>query len=190
MTDPSLYWQKISAIGQVAGAIATFAAVVVSLWLSLRIQRPRLKLIVGERLLLDAGQIKQRLLVFQIANIGDRTVHVKSFGWRTGRLNWGPMFLRRQQAIQQFITKAPPFELPPFADLSSYTEMATMLQYCRKRANDPFFSRDWPLLGRLSTTILASVNTAEGYTFYARLELATLNKFVEAEIEALNKPSP
>lgn len=185
MTDPSLYWQKISAIGQVAGAIATFAAVAVSLWLSLRIQRPRLKLIVGERLIFADEQLDQRVLMFQIANVGDRTIQVKGFGWRTGRLSWGPRSLRRKYAVQVFDRAVLPIVLQPAESAQYFADMKIVLAHCRERTAEPFFSRDWPIFGRQAVTIWASISTSEGYNFYVRLELATCRNLVQAEIEAL-----
>lgn len=87
------FWEKISAIGQVAGAIATFAAVVVSLYIARRGRVPRLSLKVGERLTIGGGLPEQRLLMFSVTNMGERPVYVRQLGWRNGWLPHGPAWL-------------------------------------------------------------------------------------------------
>lgn len=55
MEEATLFWTKVAAIGQVAGAIATAAAVIVSLWIAFHGRKPRLKLTVGMRGLCGFG---------------------------------------------------------------------------------------------------------------------------------------
>jgi hypothetical protein len=89
MEETALYWTKVAAIGQVAGAVATAAAVMVSLWIALHGRKPRIKLVVGKRLVIGGGIPELSVLMFNIANAGERPVHINGIGWRTGWLYWG-----------------------------------------------------------------------------------------------------
>ena len=190
--DDQLFWTIVAAVGQVAGAVATFAAVVVSLYLATSARKPRVKLRVGERLIIGGGVDDQRVLMFSVANVGERNVHVRTLGWRTGRLGWGPQWLKRQAAVQ--LTGGvpggtdPPYELLPGAEISSHAEMGNILTYCLERADRPFFTRDIPWLGRRRTTVRAFISTADGYVIHVRPERGLLDALVQAEKAALNPP--
>jgi hypothetical protein len=191
MGADELYWTKVAALGQVAGAAATFLAVLLSLYLATYGRRPRLKLTVGERLIITQGQAGHiRVLNFSVANAGERPVHIRGIGWRTGWLRWGPAFLRTQAAVQLTgglgIGKEPPYELQPGAEVSSFTLLQTMLGKIAEKAGSPFFARDWPVLGRRRTRIRAYAYTADGYTFRVKAEPSLSAKLYEAEL--LRKP--
>lgn len=190
--DDQLFWSIVAAVGQVTGAIATFAAVVVSLYLATSARKPRVKLRVGERLIIGGGADDQRVLIFSVANVGERSVHVRTLGWRTGRFRWGPQWLKRQAAVQLTdgvpYGTSPPYELLPGAEISSYAEMGNVLTYCRERADRPLFTRDVPWLGRRRTAVRAFVSTADGYVIHVRAERALIDALVQAEKDALNQP--
>lgn len=182
-------WEKIAAIGQVAGAIATFLAVVVSLLIAFYGRRPRLRLAVGERHIYENGEKHKELLMFEVANAGERPVHIRGFGWRTGWLSWGPKCTSRQPAVQIFggvgLGAEPPFEIQPGAATASYADMANVAEYCRQRQKSPLFTRDWPILGRRMTRTRAYAYTADGYTIVVKPERALLQKLASAEKDAL-----
>jgi hypothetical protein len=193
MEDPTLYWTKVAAIGQVAGAIATATAAIVSLWIAFHGRQPRLKLIVGIRIVIGGGAPELAVLMFNIANAGERPVHVNGIGWRTGWLRWGPQFLTRRAAVQltgvpQLGDLAPPFEIQPGAAVATYALMANILSYARERAPEPFYSRDWPLLGRKLTRVRAYAYTADGHTVTAKPERSLLLELASAEAEAVVAP--
>ena len=188
--DDQLFWTIVAALGQVAGAIATFAAVVVSLCLATSARRPRVKLRVGERLIIGGGADDQRVLMFSVANVGERNVQVRTLGWQTGWFRWGPQWLKRQAAVQ--LTGGvpggidPPYELLPGAEITSVAEMGNILTYCLERAGRPLFTRDIPWLGRRSTIVRAFISTADGYVIHVRPEQTLLDVLVQAEKAALN----
>lgn len=191
--DDQLFWSIVAAVGQVAGAIATFAAVAISLYLAVSARRPRLKVRVGERLIIGSGVDDRRVLMFSVANVGERNVHIRTLGWRTGRLRWGPKWLARQAAVQ--LTGGvqggidPPYELQPGAEGSSHADMGNILNYCRERADRPFFTRDLPWFGRRGTGIRAFVSTADGFVIQVRPEKALIHALIQAEKDALNVPA-
>lgn len=190
MSNPDIYWQKISAIGQIAGAVATFLAVAVSLWTSQRSTKPKLSIKVGERLIIGTSpwDDQVRVLMFSIANVGERTAHINGVGWRTGWLRFGPSYLRRKTAIQMVgstgIGKEPPFEVLPAAEASCYALMQSVQDAAQNNVATPFFTRDWPFLGRRKTVVWGWVSTAEGYTFFAKLEPNAHEKISASEIDA------
>ena len=150
MEDPTLYWTKVAAIGQVAGAIATFAAAVVSLVIAFPSRKPRIKLTVGKRVVFCGGKIEAVLLMFDIANAGERPVHVNGIGWETGWLRWGPKFIAKQFAVQltgmpQYGSGPPPFEIQPGAAVQTYALMENVLEHARERGKNR--SREIGFLG-------------------------------------------
>ena len=189
MSGPELFWTKVGAISQAAAAIGTFIAVVVSLWLATYGRRPRLKLTVGERLIMGGGQDDVRLLMFSVANAGERPVFVRGIGWRTGWFRWGPAFLKRQFAVQLSggvpQSKEPPYELAPGASAETYMLMDNILEWTRKKSGSPFFTRMWPVLGRRTTAIWGYAYTADGATIHARVETPLFLKLVKAETEGV-----
>lgn len=77
--DPYRLWEVI---GVWAGAAATFAAVVVSLWLGLRSDRVWLRISVGKRVVVDLGGKQQPdIVLIAITNLGIRPVRITAIGW-------------------------------------------------------------------------------------------------------------
>ena len=93
--DESILWEKVAAIGQVAGAVATFAAVVVSLWIARSERRAHIKARAGLRLIAygDGSPFEDAISIL-ITNHGMWPVHVSSVGWKTGWLGVGPEWLK------------------------------------------------------------------------------------------------
>lgn len=148
---------------------------------------------VGIRLVYGGGAPELAVLMFNIANAGERPVHVNGIGWRTGWLRWGPQFLSRRAAVQltgvpQLGNVAPPFEIQPGAAAATYALMENVLSYARERAAEPFYSRDWPLLGRKLTRVRAYAYTADGHTVTVKPEKSLLLDLGRAESEALEAP--
>ncbi len=185
-----LCWSMVSAIGQVAGSIGTFAAVVVSLIIAFRAGKPRIRLKVGERLIFPIPDI--HVLMFEVANAGDRPFHVRGIGWRTGWLRYGPSCLRRKSAVQitnqvGYIASAdPPYELQPGEAKSSYRLIEDMLEGVAER-EETFFTRDWPFLGRRATKVRAYAYTADGHEISVSPEESLLKILVEAEKRVISK---
>lgn len=98
--DPMLFWTTAAAIGQIAGAVATAAAVIVSLWIVLSERREKLRLAVGHRLIIERGQAHVDVVVFDITNFGLFPVRISSFSWRVGWSKRGPLWARHETAIQ------------------------------------------------------------------------------------------
>jgi hypothetical protein len=183
--DPQNFWTIVAAIGQVAGAIATFGAVLVSLHIARDSRRPRAQVRVGERLIIG-GTVRQiEVLMFSVANVGTRTFHVRSIGWKTGFLRWGPQCLKQQFAIQLtggvIGSREPPFEVLPGAEISSYCLMSNVQERTRENVERPFFSRDFSLIGRRGVPVWGVVYTADGHNFEVRAERSLVQQLVVSE---------
>src|SRR6266478_2015919 len=78
-------------LGTWAAALATFSAVVVSLRLARQAERPRLRVSVEHRLLLDPAEIRdpenvrpeemRDMIYFEAVNVGMTRVRINSVGW-------------------------------------------------------------------------------------------------------------
>ncbi len=158
--DQTLVWTKVAAIGQVAGAIATFAAVWVSLWLARSERRPHIKAQAGLRLLFDGyGSPFEDTISIRITNHGLRPVRISSLGWRTGWLGRGPKWLAFQHAVQTcnspMAGQAPPFDLGPGQDASLNLPTEPFKKVGEMR--DTFFNRKLPWKAKPSPTKICVV---------------------------------
>lgn len=153
ITAQTLLWTKIAAIGQVAGALATAAAVVISLWVVLSERRVRLKVEIGIRVIIGGDPLD--VVSFSIANVGQRTVVINSVGWRTG---WGlpgillrfndslPAWMQQQWALQipsnNLASHRLPATLEPGNSIVVFVEVEHFLKDEEKR--ESFFRRKLP----------------------------------------------
>jgi hypothetical protein len=189
MTDHELFWTKLSAIGQLLGAAATFAAVAVSLWIVLSERSPKLKVKAGERLTIGGGLPEQRLLMISITNVGQRIAHIRTVGWRSGAWPWQrPKFLCRQYAVQMpgdtGLGRDPPFTIEPGEEISVYLNLDHYLARIRELDRDPMFSRAWPVLGLRRTRTWVWAGTADGMTARGPVEEPLIRLLVDAERNA------
>jgi hypothetical protein len=86
--DPYRLWEVL---GTWAAAVGTIAAVVTSLWIALRRERPRLRVRADQRLLVEPSQIRDRaavkpdempeFLYVEVTNVGMPSARIVSIGW-------------------------------------------------------------------------------------------------------------
>lgn len=81
--DPIVFWTAFGAIGATAGAIATFAAVVVALWQTKLSYKKKLKLSFTDDIAVvpDQGSTVYRFIGVAATNIGNRDVVIQSWGF-------------------------------------------------------------------------------------------------------------
>jgi hypothetical protein len=102
----TLLWTQIAAIGQVAGALATTAAVIVSLYIAISDRKYALGVSVGIRLLFAGeGSSEEKLVAYSVMNTGQHPFRINSIGWRTGWVSGlfrriAPRFIHTRHAIQ------------------------------------------------------------------------------------------
>lgn len=179
-------WEAVAALGQVAGAVATFAAVVVSLHLARRSGRPILRVSAREHMILS-GENTDHVITFSVQNLGDRPAEVRSLGWRTGWLKWGPDWLRFKYAIQMFDARhmvlRPPYPIAPGSEVSSYIGRDNMFEHAKRFGETgPIFTRKFPW-GVMTAKTVVLAYTADGYTFRGEVDRSMLEKIAAAERE-------
>jgi hypothetical protein len=146
-----LFWVEVDAIGQVAGAIATFAAVLTALYFALREQSLRIRVSAGLwKLVNDSGVTP--VITITIDNIGLRKVGITSIGWTTGY--FGRFFrlfprLRVRSAHQMddytwAINPRFPWLLEPGESRSTHFKRAELLkEFHRAQEGDLFRRVPW-----------------------------------------------
>lgn len=146
----ALFWEKVAALGQVAGAIATFAAVCVSLWLAHSERRAHLKVRAGLQMtFVGDGSPFEDVISIKITNHGLRPTHISQVGWRTGWVQCGPRWLAFQYAAQMFdhpisviSGPRPPFGLGPGEEATLILSPEPFKKGGEMR--DTFFNRHFP----------------------------------------------
>lgn len=176
--DETIYWTQIGAIGQIAGSIATFIAVAVSLWIVLSERKENIRLSVGERLIVP-GDLNGPLSVisFNVINMGLIPVRITSFGWQIGWLRRGPSFLKVRYAIQTggqgLPGQEPPFDLLPGHSQSFLIDRKNFYENLNK--NDFFGFRSSKHFRPIYPKVCGSVHTARGTTVVVTVEQTLKN---------------
>lgn len=188
MMAEELFWTKWSAIAQILAAIGTLAAVVVSLYLARRGEKPKLVLTAGIRLIISPGEEGPfpRIVDITVRNKGVLSAHVSQYGWQTGvwRLKW-PSWLARQYAVQNAGQTGhgvdPPFELPPGQRRSSVLDYENFLNGIEGMSGAPFFARNWPLFGLRPAPTYIVAYLESGLSIKAAIESGLAKALFEAE---------
>jgi hypothetical protein len=184
MDDAILFWTQVGAIGQLVGAIATAAAVIVSLWVVQSDRRAQIKIWASLMVTFAGdGSPYEDVIVIRITNHGLRLVRVTTVGWRTGWWSSGPSWLRYKHAVQMFdrpvsqlSSPSPPFDLEPGREISLYLQPDTYTE--RPDLRDEFFNRKLPLASKGTPTkvcVHVSMVAAKAVTTRVR---PTLEKFL------------
>lgn len=150
--DPVTWWTAFGAIAQAAGALATFAAVVVSLWVVSSERALKAKGSAGIRVhFVGDGTPGTYTVGIEVLNVGLRPFHVSSVGWRTGWSRFGPEIIRFRYAIQNttmMLHKRPsPHIVDPGRDEGWYSLVADMKVHADGEAARELFKRRLPILG-------------------------------------------
>lgn len=185
--EESLFWTKMAAIGQAAGAVATFAAVVVSLWIAHSERRAHVRVTAGLRVLMSRPA--QDVISILVTNHGLRPVRVSAIVWRTGWLRYGPKWLTFQQAVQTFdapisqmSSVQPPFDLGPGQDANLHLPTAPFTEHPDLRLD--FFNRRLPFRRKPTPTkICVEVHLVAAKKSVARVE-KSLAKFLATGVIA------
>lgn len=172
MDQALLFWTKIGALGQLAGALATFLAVLVSLYVIVTDRREGVKLVVGERKIIGGG-INLDVISFEITNVGARPFVINSIGWRTGWFKRGPKSLRHKWAIQVGDNSVLSTQLPYVlqqGQSASVTIPTNMFFQNNSKEKSLFHPRKIFKSINVGTNIHGFVNTALGTAKIARVE--------------------
>jgi hypothetical protein len=115
--DHVTWWTAFGAIAQALGAIATFAAVIVSLRIASAQRSLRASASVGILVTFEGdGSPGEYHVGFNVLNQSMQSIHVSSLGWRTGWIRKAPQALGFRWAVQSGIGDEAikcPYELAP-----------------------------------------------------------------------------
>lgn len=170
--DSVVWWTAFGAIAQALGALATFAAVTVSLWVVLSERSMRGRASSGIRVMFAGdGTPGIYMVAIETLNTGLRPFQVTSVGWRTGWLSRGPKSLRYRFAIQNtsmMLHQRPgPHIVEPGRNEAFYSRVSDMKQHGRGDAGDEMFRHKMRFLG--DAPIWAMVNITGRKPLYARV---------------------
>jgi hypothetical protein len=188
--DETLFWTKVAAIGQVAGAVATFAAVGVALWIARSERRTYIKVSACMRLcFVGDGSPFEDMISILITNHGQRLVRISSVGWRTGWMRYGPKWLKFQYAFQKFdhpvslmSSPVPPLDLGPGQEVSLHLSPDSFKKGGELR--DTFFNRRFPFRRKVSPTkVCVVVSIVAAKAVVTRVERG-LEKFLATGVIA------
>ena len=161
-TNPTEWWTAFGAFAQAAGALATFAAVAVSLWVVLSERAMRAQASAGIKVMFAGdGTPGVYMVGIDILNIGVRPFHVSSVGWRTGWLSRGPKALHFRHAIQNpsmMLNPAPgPHIVEPGRNQGFYTKVGDMKSADAEASRTEMFARRVPILGEASIRAMVHI---------------------------------
>lgn len=147
-TDAAIWWTGFGAIAQAIGALATFAAVAVSLWIALSERRIRARCR-ADIVVISAGDGSplQYMVGIHVRNDGFRTFQVTGVGWRTGWASWGPKALQYRSAMFDTTDGGPwPRIIAPGQEQWFYVPIAKVAQ---SESRAELFGRKMPILGEV-----------------------------------------
>lgn len=172
--------QKIQvwvAIGTWVAGLGTFAAVVAALYLSIRVEKVRLKVHVGLReVILGDGSPFQKHLGISVTNLGERPVTINSVGWAIGKRK------RREFALQPVSgphTNQWPIELAHGKSANFMVSFLETPHWAREFATG--FVKD--LSDASLKTLVAQIHTSVGQTVEVRPEQGLLERLKKAGAE-------
>ena len=159
--DAATWWTAFGAMSQAAGSVATFAAVVLSLWIvtSERKMRARGSACIMVMFAGD-GTPGQYMVSINVLNTGVRPFQVNSVGWRTGWFLHGPIKTEYRFAIQNDSVmvnqNAIPMIVEPGQSKGFHTLVADMKNPLNEVSHSDLFRRRLFILGE--APIWAMVN--------------------------------
>lgn len=164
--------QVWNAVGTWLSGIATFAAVVVSLYLASRSSRVSLKAHAGLRLLfLGDGTPAQELVEINVTNLGERPVTISSVGWAIGK---GKKKRYCMQNPSGPYTAQYPIELTHGKSASFQVFFPATPNWLSDFSKDFAASGGEPL-----STLVATIHTSVGQTIEVKAEDDLIKKLAE-----------
>jgi len=191
MGGSELFWTELSAIGQIAGAVATAAAVIVSLWIALSERATKLQISAGIRLTFAGdGSPPDYLVAITVINVGQRRVRISNVGWQTGWLGWkwAPEWLQKQYAMQVpgIGSARPPLDLEPGENTIVFARVEEFANGVADGRNVSLFGRKPPWRkAPVPTRIFAAVYPTVGRAARVKAEPSLVRFLVFGELERM-----
>lgn len=171
--------QKIqvwNAVGTWVAGIATFGAVLVSLYLARAAGRVKIKAYVGLRQLVGRGVPAEDLLQFAVTNVGERPVTISNIGWVIGKRS------KRRYFVQLFgspMSASIPRVLVHGEQADFLVLFSERPEFLGDFARDTLKTADPAIL----KTLVAEIYTSIGQTVRVKPEKAFLDKLAAAYAE-------
>jgi len=166
--------QVWNAIGTWVAGIATFAAVLVSLYLARRGDRIRLKLFAGLWLVIRGdGSPPEEHLNISVTNLGDRSVTVETVGWAVGKRK------QRRYCIQ---TVSGPWTAQYPIELAHGKSANFMVSFIHTPTWLPKFANEFlkSLSDKEIDTLVVQAHTSVGQTIEAKPENDLIERLKKA----------
>ena len=175
--DAVTWWTAFGAVAQALGAIATFAAVAVSLWVVTSERAMKARGSAGIRIMFAGdGTPGVYMVGIEVLNVGVRPFHVSSVGWRTGWLTRGPKALQHRFAIQNtsvLLNQKPgPHIVEPGRNEGFYTNIADMKSPDHEESRTDMFRRRVPILGEAPIRAMVNITGRTPLIFKVSQDLA------------------
>ena len=142
MKDYNLFWTAFAAIGQAVGAIATAAAVIVTLWQIKYANRKRLRLSFSDKNVVfsENGDLEFHFVNLTVTNIGNRNVIIKNWGIKVSKNQNLLIVPDIKNPIIKMIQKPLPCTLEPEESMDLVFEIKLFLRNLREQVKDGRFS--------------------------------------------------
>ncbi|MCH5250884.1 MAG: hypothetical protein J1E98_13165 [Lachnospiraceae bacterium] len=142
MKDYNLFWNAFAAIGQAVGAIATAAAVIVTLWQIKYANRKRLRLSFSDKNVVfsENGNLEFHFVSLTVTNIGNRNVIIKNWGIKVSKKQNLLIVPDIKNPIVKMIQKPLPCTLAPEESMDLVFDIKLFLRNLREQIKDGVFS--------------------------------------------------
>lgn len=137
-----MFWTAFAAIGQAVGAIATAAAVIVTLWQIKYANRKRLRLSFSDKNVVfsENGNLEFHFVNLTVTNIGNRNVIIKSWGIKVSKKQNLLIVPDIKNPIVKMIQKPLPCTLEPEESMDLVFDIKLFLRNIREQIKDGVFS--------------------------------------------------
>ena len=169
MKDYNLFWTAFAAIGQAVGAIATAAAVIVTLWQIKYANRKRLRLSFSDKNVLfsENGNFEFHFVNLTVTNIGNRNVIIKNWGIKVSKKQNLLIVPDIKNPIVKMIQKPLPCTLEPEESMDLVFDIKLFLG---KQVKDGVFSE--------KDKLTLYVTDSTGKMYFVKSE-KTIKKYID-----------
>lgn len=142
MKDYNLFWTAFAAIGQAVGAMATSAAVIITLWQIRYANKKRLKLQFSDNNIVfsENGNLEYHFVSLTVTNIGNRNVIVTSWGIKVSKKQNLLIVPDMKSPVVKIIQKPLPCTLKPEETVDLVFDIKLFLRNLREQIKEGVFS--------------------------------------------------
>ena len=137
-----LFWTAFAAIGQAVGAIATAAAVIVSLWQIHYANKKKLKLKFSDKNVVfsERGDNKYFFINLSVTNVGNRNVIIKNWGMKVLKKSNFLLVHDMTNPMIKILQKPLPYTLEPEYTIDLVFDLKLFLNNLKEQTAQGIFS--------------------------------------------------